>query len=103
MRSALTPTRAPEQNLPFRFHLPPPASLPPSLFHPSSPPTHPPILTPTEHIPGACFARSATLPAHALTLSVPANSGERLPTLPLPLPLYSHLYSKKAVNHRLTR
>ena len=38
-----------------------------------------PILTPTELIPGARFACLATQPTHALTLSVPASSGERYP------------------------
>ena len=62
--------------LPFRVHpFPPPLSpsLPPSSL------SSPPVLTPTELIPGACFARSATLPTHALTLSVPASAGKRFP------------------------
>lgn len=72
------------------------------------PPIHtlpsPPILTPTERIPGACFARSATLPTHALTLSVPENSGKCFFSFFCLLsssPLYSHLL-QKAVNHWLT-
>lgn len=65
-------------------------------------PSHclPSILTPTELVPGACFACSATQPTHALTLSVPASSSKRFPALS-----FSSLLPptpKGAVNHWLT-
>lgn len=47
------------------------------LCHLGFTPPVPPILTPTELIPGVCFARSATLPTHALTLSVQRRTFSR--------------------------
>lgn len=48
-----------------------------------------PIPTPTKLIPGACFARSATLPTHALTLLVPASCGEHFSCFLLSTPTHS--------------
>lgn len=58
-------------------------------------PSHclPSILTPTELVPGACFACSATQPTHALTLSVPPSSSKRFPALS-PSPLCCHPLQK---------
>lgn len=51
-----------------------------SAFWGSPPPQpRPRLLTPTELNPGTYFARSATLPTHTLTLSVPASCGVRFP------------------------